>query len=252
MAKAAAAAPEHAKAADDQQGMDLPVIDLDIFRQSDGSGQLTEAARAECARAADALITFGALVLHDGRVTETDNEAFLDLLEDYFAQPADTLRRDERPDLGYQVGVTLENTEKPKCAADGACRAVVEALAPEERPLGFSKQGDEAGPSPDPKCRFFWQMGQRAPYATRFPALNASNVVPETPHIRERWQPVMQTWGGAMKSAVEGLAQMAAVGLGLPAQAFTDAGKYGYVLHMQCLLEPADVNIVISVASADG
>ena len=33
--------------------------------------------------------------------------AFLDLLEDYFAQPQESLKRDERPELGYQVGVTL-------------------------------------------------------------------------------------------------------------------------------------------------
>jgi len=37
----------------------------------------------------------------------------------------------------------------------------------------------------------------------------------------------MEKWGSAMKSAVEGVAQMAAVGLGLPPEAFTDAGRYG-------------------------
>jgi len=34
----------------------------------------------------------------------------LDLLEDYFAQPLELLQKDERPELGYQVGATLENT----------------------------------------------------------------------------------------------------------------------------------------------
>ena len=29
-------------------------------------------------------------------------------MEDYFNQPLDELQKDERPELGYQVGVTLE------------------------------------------------------------------------------------------------------------------------------------------------
>jgi hypothetical protein len=84
----------------------LPVIDLDVFLADPAS----PAAHAECAKAAEALITHGALILHDSRVSEDDNSRFLDLLEDYFAQPEPTLRADERPELGYQVGVTLENT----------------------------------------------------------------------------------------------------------------------------------------------
>ncbi|RYO80790.1 hypothetical protein DL766_002664 [Monosporascus sp. MC13-8B] len=199
--------------------MDLPIIDLDVFLQGPRD---SEVAKAECAKAARALITYGALVLHDSRVSEADNATFLDLLEDYFAQPEETLRRDERPKLGFQVGVTLENTEKPKCAADGACLDVIRRLAPEERPLDISAH------NPDPKCRFFWRMADGVPpYETQFPALNAENVVPADPAIRGRWTPVMEKWGRSMKSAVSGLAEMAAVGLGLPASTFTDAGQYG-------------------------
>lgn len=58
------------------------------------------------------------MVVRDSRVTEEDNEKFLDLLEDYFALPNEELKKDERPQWGYQVGVTLENTEKPKCKVD--------------------------------------------------------------------------------------------------------------------------------------
>jgi hypothetical protein len=49
------------------------------------------------------LIAFGALLLHDSRVSEEDNNVFLDLMEDYFALPEDELKKDERPELGYQV-----------------------------------------------------------------------------------------------------------------------------------------------------
>ncbi|KAI8957273.1 Clavaminate synthase-like protein [Daldinia sp. FL1419] len=198
--------------------MDLPIIDLDVYRNNPANSPEVQ---EECLRAARALITYGALVLHDSRVSESDNEAFLDLLEDYFAQPPELLQRDERPELGYQVGVTLENTEKPKCAVDEPCLRVIERLAQEERPLDIS------GHQPDPKCRFFWRMGEPAPYATQFPGLNAENVIPDSPEINKRWTPIMETWGKSMKSAVSGLAEMAAVGMGLPAETFTDAGRYG-------------------------
>ncbi|KAI1258457.1 Clavaminate synthase-like protein [Xylariaceae sp. FL1019] len=197
--------------------MDLPIVDLDIFLSSPTS----EAAISESEKAARALITYGALILHDSRVAESDNIAFLDLLEDYFAQPDAVLKKDERPELGYQVGVTLENTEKPKCAVDEPCLDVIQRLAPAERPLDISAH------SPDPKCRFFWRMGEPAPYQTAFPGLNADNIVPEAPEIRDRWTPVMMKWGNSMKSAVSGLAEMAAVGMGLPAETFSDAGRYG-------------------------
>ncbi|KAK4214254.1 hypothetical protein QBC37DRAFT_284173 [Rhypophila decipiens] len=201
-----------------ENSMDLPIIDLDIFRNKPRESPEVQ---SECLRAAKALISFGALVLHDSRVSEQDNDNFLDLLEDYFAQPEEELKKDERPELSYQIGVTLENTEKPKCAVDEPCLHVIERLAPSERPLDISAH------SPDPKCRFFWRMVERPPYETQFPGLNAANIVPDAPHIKERWTPTMNQWGTSMKNAVEGLTEMAAVGLGLPAETFKDAGRYG-------------------------
>ncbi|POS76709.1 hypothetical protein DHEL01_v204894 [Diaporthe helianthi] len=198
--------------------MDLPIIDLDIFLNSPHD---SPAAVAECRKAAEALITYGALVLHDSRVSPDDNEGFLDLLEDYFAQPAEELQKDERPEFSYQVGATLENTEKPKCAVDEPCLDVIRRLAPDQRPL------DIMGHQPDPKCRFFWRMTEKPPYETKFPGLNTPNVVPEAPQIRERWAPTMNLWGNSMKNAVSALAEMAAVGLGIPETTFKDAGRYG-------------------------
>ncbi|KAK3368677.1 hypothetical protein B0H63DRAFT_79822 [Podospora didyma] len=198
--------------------MDLPVIDLDVFRNQPRDSPEVQ---AECLKAAKALITYGALVLHDSRVSEEDNAAFLDLLEDYFAQPEEDLKKDERPELHYQIGVTLENTEKPKCAVDEPCLNVINRLEPSERPLDITAH------APDPKCRFFWRMVELPPYETQFPGLNAANVVPEAPHIADRWGPTMNLWGDSMKNAVEGLTEMTAVGLGLPAGSFKDAGRYG-------------------------
>jgi hypothetical protein len=146
-------------------------------------------------KAAEALITYGALLLQDNRISEDDNATFLDLLEDYFSQPISELKQDERPELGYQVGVTLENTEKPKCAVDEPCLKVIARLEPDQRPLDITAH------QPDPKCRFFWRMGDMPPYETQFPALNASNVVPRAENLKDRWAPIMEKWGIAMKSA---------------------------------------------------
>jgi len=198
--------------------LSLPVVDLDLFRSEP---QESEVVIQECKKAADALIAFGALLLHDSRVSEDDNNTFLDLLEDYFDQPLSELKKDERPDIGYQVGVTLENTEKPKCAVDEPCLNVIARLAPEERPL------DIMAHAPDHKCRFFWKMGDKPPYETEYPALNAPNVVPEAPHLNGRWITNMEKWGRSMKDAVEDLADMASIGLRLSRDTFRKAGKYG-------------------------
>jgi len=193
----------------------LPIIDIDVFRTG-GPGALVE-----CDKAATAIITYGALILHDSRVEEEDNSAFLDLIEDYFAQPVEDLEADEHPEWSYQVGVTLENTEKPKCAVDEPCLKVIARLDPAERPLDIS------GHSPDPKCRFFWRMSQQPPYETAFPVVKAQNVVPNAPHIKNRWTPIMQQWGRSMKNAVEDVADMISTGLGVPPKTFSEAGRYG-------------------------
>lgn len=100
---------------------------------------------------------------------------------------------------------------------------IIARLDPAERPLDITAH------LPDPKCRFFWKMGTPPPYNTEYPALNAPNVVPEALTIRGRWTGLMEKWGKEMKTAVEDLAEMAAIGFGLPRNTFREAGKYGHV-----------------------
>ncbi|CAJ0908657.1 7123_t:CDS:2 [Entrophospora sp. SA101] len=97
----------------------------------------SELAIEECHKTAKALKDYGALLIKDPRVTEDDNSRFL------------TKLKDARPEVGYQVGVTPELIEEPKC-----------------------HQG------PDPKWRFFWRIGE-LPEQTKFPQLNSDPVVPE-------------------------------------------------------------------------
>ncbi|PHH60741.1 hypothetical protein CDD81_1279 [Ophiocordyceps australis] len=198
--------------------MELPVIDLDVYMSQ---ARDPAEAKHECDKAADALITYGALILRDSRVDEASNDKFLGLLEDYFAQPVDELRRDERPELSYQIGVTLENKERPKCAVSEPCLDVIRRLEPLQRPLDIS------GHEPDPKCRFFWRMAHKGPFETEFPVLNAENVTPRAPGIRERWGVTMDSWGTLMKNSVENLSEMVAVGLGLDKDYFVNAARYG-------------------------
>ncbi|GAA6034387.1 hypothetical protein JCM8097_002698 [Rhodosporidiobolus ruineniae] len=193
----------------------LPIVDLDAFRAGPGS----PAARAEALKTAEALITYGALIVKDSRVSEEANERFLDLQEDYFNQSRKALEEDLRPEVHYQVGVTLENTEKPKCHSFDPCKRVIAALDPAERPL------DLEGGKADPKCRFFHRMGQSPPDGkTDFPSLRMENVIPRA---FPDWKASMEDWGLQIKRAVEGVSEMLAVGLGLPRETLIEAGKYG-------------------------
>lgn len=128
----------------------------------------------------------GALVLHDSRVSESDNSAFLDLMEDYFSQPMSELEKDVRPELQYTVGVTLENTERPKCAVHEPCLRIIQQLAPEERPIDIS------GHSPDPKSRFFWAMTETPPYESSFETSSSSKLNPIELGTRHNFQPLMR------------------------------------------------------------
>ncbi|KAI8821462.1 uncharacterized protein EV422DRAFT_528212 [Fimicolochytrium jonesii] len=189
----------------------LPIIDLRAFLSDPESAE----AKAECEKAAEALTKYSALAVRDPRVSEDENRKFLDTMEDYFAQPYDAKLPDARPDFGYQVGVTPENTEKPRCGRDESCNAMVAQMAEENKPLPYD--------GTDPKWRFFWRIGE-APKETQFQRLNASPVMPAA---FPQWETVMNTWGYLMHDAVSVLAEMLAIGFGLPRKTFVDMAKYG-------------------------
>lgn len=58
------------------------------------------------------MIRYGAILIKDSRASETVNSTFLDTLEDYFAQSEAEIVKDTRPEVHFQVGATLENTEQ--------------------------------------------------------------------------------------------------------------------------------------------
>lgn len=83
----------------DSLTMDVATVSLDIYL----SDPTSEAARTEAVKAAESLITTGALIVRDSRAQKEVNDRFLDLFEDYFAQTEEALKVDERPEQGYQV-----------------------------------------------------------------------------------------------------------------------------------------------------
>ncbi|KAI5452250.1 hypothetical protein NCC49_000815 [Naganishia albida] len=195
----------------------VAVADLNVYLQDPSS----EAALAECRKVAESLITTGALIVKDSRADQTFNDRFLDLLETYFAQDRESLEKDLRPELGYQVGVTLEDTERPSCISTPKCLNIISSLPATERPL------DLTGHSADPKARFFWRMTEEREKTGKkdLDMHEAPNVVPEP--FKDVWQDKMEDWGGKMKQAVQGVAEMLSVGLGLPPSTIYDASRYG-------------------------
>ena len=65
--------------------------------------------------------------------------------------------------------------------------------------------------------RFFWRIGS-TPAESRFPQLNAAPVVPAA---FPEWTATMDGWGGRLLSALTVVAEMAAIGLGLSADALS-------------------------------
>jgi isopenicillin N synthase-like dioxygenase len=100
----------------------LPVINVYEYIENPASEQSKE----ECTKLAEAVKTFGAFAIRDKRVSEEENNAFLDLIEDYFNQPNEVKLKDTRPEVHYQVGATPDNTELPRCGRDEGCKEMVE------------------------------------------------------------------------------------------------------------------------------
>jgi isopenicillin N synthase-like dioxygenase len=153
--------------------------------------------------------------VRDPRVTEENNQRFLDMIEDYFNQPEEQKLKDARPELGYQVGVTPGLREVPKCGVDPRCQEIIARMPESCRPAKAE--------GPDPKWRFFWRIGEQ-PKNSQFPQLNADPVIPEG---FPQWESIMNNWGNHMHRAVYTVAEMAAIGFGLPADAFTSLSKGG-------------------------
>lgn len=180
----------------------LQAVDISSFVMGQKNSQ--ESLEA-CQKLAQNLMETSCLIIKDPRVSEEDNNRFLDMMERYYDQPQEIKMKDVHPELSYQLGATPAFTEVPRDHMDK-----IKALSPENSahlPNG-----------PDPKWRFFWRIGER-PTSTQFPELNAPAVVPQA---FPEWEKVMDTWGKLMLDSVRIVAEMVAIGLGLDPQTFLD------------------------------
>lgn len=168
-----------------------------------------------CLEVSRTLKETGALLVRDPRCSAEDNDRFLDMMEKYFEQPPEFKRLQERPHLHYQVGVTPEGVEVPRSLVDEEMQKKLKAMP---------QQSQATTPrGPDPKWRYMWRIGPR-PSDTRFKELNAEPVIPDG---FPEWKETMDSWGSKMISAIEVVAEMAAIGFGLPNDAFTSLMKQG-------------------------
>jgi hypothetical protein len=141
-----------------------------------------------------------------------DNDQYIDLVERYFDQIskpyyAGEPLKDARPDLCYQTGVTPEGIERARNHQE-----LVDSLKGDDKPQSVMP------PVKDAKWRFFWKIGERPP--------EVKDDIPQTiPEQFPEWEGQMDKWGNHMINSCFLAAEMAAVGMGLPADTF--------VKHMQ-------------------
>ena len=193
------------------------VFDLGPFLR-ETSGPPSEATLATCRAMSEYLAATGVLVVRDPRVSSSDNDTFLGLMQRYYSQPVEALMEDARPDIFYQVGVTPELVETAVCSHDTTCKEVIAKMDPDNRPL----QPHGA----DPKWRFFWRIGERPEAsATKFEELNAPPVVPKA--FGPEWKETMDAWGKKVLGATVTVAEMIAVGFGEPRDTFTSRMHLG-------------------------
>jgi isopenicillin N synthase-like dioxygenase len=189
----------------------LDLIDVDDYLQNGPNS-------AVCERLASCLKHYGAVLIHDSRIQPSDGDRFRALMERYFAQPLQAKMADVHPELHYQVGSTPNDVERPRENIE-----FYNSLAPAHRPVSAA---DVAARNKDPKWRFFWRIGKRPPpEMTKFPQLNAPQVVPVA--FKDEWSNVMDAFGGKLQTAVESVSEMLALGLRLPVDTFSEKLRHG-------------------------
>lgn len=191
----------------------IPTIDLAKLMLKRADGAFTDEGIEECKKVMHCLSTYGILIVRDPRVTERDNEAFLDMMESYFEQDSEVKLNDAFPEHHYQVGVTPEKTELPKKHCSDTS-----TLSELNRPVTLCP------PEKDVKWRFFWRIGKR-PENTNFENLNADPVVPEA--FKERWSLVMDKWGNDLLQSVLDITEAISYGLSLPQDYLRNKMEYG-------------------------
>ena len=98
----------------------MPIIDMNLYltgQQASQAGEtISDEALAECRKVAECFHQFGIILIRDPRVNMQDNDQYIDLMEQYFADVGERFYANERvddikPETHYQVGATPEFIE---------------------------------------------------------------------------------------------------------------------------------------------
>jgi len=147
-------------------------------------------------------------------VQHEQNEEYIDMIENYFEHISEKYYRGEEledchPELSYQTGVTPEHVEMARNH-----EALVESLEGEDKPLTRYPSGKDC------KWRFFWPIGER-PETIR-------NEIPKVyPRAFPQWEEKMDAWGNHMVNAIYTASEMAALGMGIDKESFTEKMHLG-------------------------
>jgi isopenicillin N synthase-like dioxygenase len=142
-------------------------------------------------------------------------------MEDYFYSVSKDyyqgiLSPDFHPEVAYQYGATPEFKERarPHCER-------FKNYPTEHKPI------TECPPVFDSKWRFFWFIGERDKNLDEG-MMMYDNVEPKG---FPKWKNIMDSWGNHMLQGCEIASEMAAIGLDLPSNTFTEKMKYaGHLL----------------------
>ena len=159
----------------------------------------------DCIEVINSLKKYGILIIKDNRINETDNNNFINMMENYY-ENCDFLT-DVRKEYNYQVGVTPELMELPRNHCDK-----INLLDSDNKPMTLCP------PELDIKNRFLWRIGER-PKVTRFADLNSEQVIPNN---FPNWESTMNTWGEKMLDITKDIVDMIEMGLNLE---YTTLGK---------------------------
>lgn len=186
---------------------EMSVVELKIFIERSNGWE------DECRKISECLHQYGICIVRDPRVNESDNEAYIDLMEQYFAKTSKQLYegeklKDTRPEYHYLTGVTPEKIERARNHYER-----VKNLPEEDLPRTTFP------PQYDAKWRYQWKIGERLSENSNYP-----QVVPEG---YQDWELKMNTWGEKMFQAVITASEMAAVGLGLEDCSFSSRLRGG-------------------------
>ncbi|MDO8625928.1 MAG: hypothetical protein Q7K39_00515 [Candidatus Magasanikbacteria bacterium] len=164
----------------------------------------------DCRRLAYSLAATSVVIVRDPRVESNFQLEYRRMLDEYFRQPREVLQRDGRPEHHWQVGISTR--EQPRDHRALIANLPLE-LWPHIPPLGHE----------DDRYHFMRRVGPR-PAHTKFPALNAPDVVPAG--FEGRWERNMDRWGAQMLASVETIAEMLALAYNLPPNTFTKHFRY--------------------------